>query len=362
MIMFGRFATGKYPFKTVYLHGMVHDEHGKKMSKSKGNGIDPLDISQQYGTDAFRLSLVMGSTPGNNVNIGEDKIAGCRNFCNKLWNISRFILSQEKISEDEKEKKTDLQDWILAKRNRLVQEVGEDLEKYQFGTAAEKLWQFTWDDFADWAIEAAKAEKNSQTQSLLRETLEILLKLWHPFLPFVTEEIWSHIHPDTILMKTSFPEASSEKYSENNFETLRSLISKIRSMRKNAGVDPVRKITAFLRGKEENLLEKNKNILCFLARVEHCHLGEEFPQEKGAMDMDSSFEIFLPSSGMIDEKAERKRLEKELEKARKQLLGVEAKLTNERFLEKAPENLVINTKKMAEDLKKKVILLEEELG
>lgn len=355
MIMFGRFATGKYPFHTVYLHGLVCDAKGQKMSKSKGNGIDPLDVIEQFGTDALRLSLIMGTTPGNNANLGEEKISGCRNFCNKLWNISRFLLEQE-TKNPPKTPETDLQKWIFSKRNSLIQAVTDDLEDFRFGDAAQKLWEFTWDDLADWAVEAAKAEKNPETMGLLKETLDILLRLWHPILPFITEKIREEMGGD-LLISDTFP-TPEKGFDDGAFETVRNVVLKIRSMRKNAGVDPTRKITAILSGEAEGVVQRNADIISFLARLDSLQYGDHNQQE-GAADQVPGLRIFLPSSGMIDPKAEAERVAKELEKAKNQLRGLEAKLNNPGYLEKAPEALVEQSKQMAEELRKKIAVLEK---
>lgn len=359
MIMFGRFATGKYPFHTVYLHGLVQDEKGQKMSKSKGNGIDPLEIISEFGTDALRLSLVMGTTPGNNANMGKDKIAGCRNFCNKLWNISRFISSQENIEEC-KTPETDLQKWLVSKTNTLTKEVSTDLEKYQFGAATEKLWNFTWDEFADWALEAAKAENNPQTNGLLKETLITLLKLWHPTIPFVTEKIWEEIVGDSLLITEKWPEFSAQEHSEEEFELLKLISGKIRSMRKEAGVDPAKKITAYIDGQGTEELQKNAEIIKSLARLAELKF-EEIPEEEGSTDTVSGITLFLPSSGMIDPAQEKKRLQKELEKSEKILAGMLGKLKSEGFVAKAPEALVEQTKAQAKELEEKITLLKAKL-
>ena len=358
MIMFGRFATGKYPFETVYLHGLVRDEKGQKMSKSKGNGIDPLEIADQYGTDALRLSLIMGTTPGNNVNLGMDKIAGCRNFCNKLWNISRFLREQETTQIPESPQ-TDLQKWLYGRTEGLISEVTTDLERFLFGSAAEKLWDFTWNEFADWAIEAAKAEKNPETNALLEEVLCILLRLWHPFIPFVTEKIWEFVGED-LLVSAEFPNTAAFHspilFPDRNFETIQEVVSKIRSMRKNAGVDPTRKITAIVSGKNAEILEKNADIVRLLARLETLNFGE-IPTEEGSRDSAVEVDIFLPSAGMIDPAEERKRREKELQNARKSLASLEAKLSSAGFLEKAPREIVEQSKKEAEILRERVQIL-----
>jgi valyl-tRNA synthetase len=369
MIMFGKFATNKYPFRTVYLHGLVQDEKGQKMSKSKGNGIDPLDLIEEFGTDAFRLSLVMGTTPGNNAHLGKEKIAGCRNFCNKLWNISRFILLQENVKRESYgsvRTMTDLQEWILIKTDALVESVDACLRQYQFGVAAEKIWNFTWSEFADWAIEAAKVENSPITNGVLRHTLEILLRLLHPFIPFVTEKIWERCEKKYLLIKFSYPEKRNRtQFSSKNFTEVIKVIEKIRSMRKLAGVDPTKKVIAFLHvdvdKQEEDILKNNSNIIEALSRLESLSFSS-FPEEPGAIDSVGNIQIFLPDRGMIDPKAEKIRLEKELQKAEKVYSGLQKKLGSQGFLQKAPPELVEQSRQQAKRLQEKIDLLGKRLS
>ncbi len=365
MIMFGKFATGKYPFHTVYLHGLVCDAHGQKMSKSKGNGIDPLDVSAKYGTDALRLSLIIGTTPGNNANLGEEKIAGCRNLCNKLWNISRFVLGQEASGQDTSQT-TDLQNWIAAKTDTLISEVTADLEKYRFGDAAQKLWDFTWNEFADWAVEAVKAESNPATLAALRKSLEVQLKLWHPFIPYVTEAIWTAgKFGEILLISEEWPQKSGSGVSEKEFEKVRAVASKIRSMRKLAGVDPTKKITAFIIGQELDVLERNAAIIKSLTRLESLTFETDVTKvssEEGATDVAAGMTIFLPSAGMIDAEAEYARAKKELEAAKAQLAGLHTKLNNDGFVKGAPAQVVEQAQAKAKELEDKVKTLEAKAG
>jgi valyl-tRNA synthetase len=371
MIMFGKFATGEYPFHTAYLHGLVCDAKGQKMSKSKGNGIDPLDVTAKFGTDALRLSLVIGTTPGNNSNIGEEKIAGCRNFCNKLWNISRYIFSQIEAGAGEQKQQqapTALEAWMIDKTNALIKDVQTDLEKYRFGDAAQKLWNFTWDELADWAVEAAKAENSVATNVLLKNSLGILLKLWHPFLPFVTEKIYQEgitarvfmAEESNMLITADWPKASRVSFSDADFEQVREVVKKIRSMRKLAGVDPTRKIDCIISAKDKAVLQENSHIIISLARLENLTFGT-IPEEKGARDMIGEVEVFLPSAGMVDPAAEQARIQKELIGAEKQLAAITGKLDNEQFVAKAPPALVEKSRAQAAELQKKIELLKSEV-
>ena len=365
MIMFGKFATGQYPFRTVYLHGLVQDEKGQKMSKSKGNGIDPIEIIDEFGTDALRLSLIMGTTPGNNSNIGKQKIAGCRNFCNKLWNISRYILSTQ--GEGGVESMTDLQIWLNHKITNLTAETNQALEQYQFGVAAEKLWHFTWEEFADIALEAAKAENNPQTFAQLKQVLTTLLQLWHPFIPFVTEAIWKYVDTESHLIIQPYPESTeirNQKSEIRNFEEVNAVAAKIRSMRKLAGVDPTKKITAHVTSENAQalqVLQNDKTIIESLARLETLSF-EVNNDTDGATDREAGFDIFLPNHGMIDAAAEQERLKKELQNAEKYLLSLEDKLSNPGFTDKAPTALVDKTKAQAEETREKIMVMKSKLS
>lgn len=358
MIMFGRYATGKYPFHTVYLHGLVCDAKGQKMSKSKGNGIDPLDMIAKFGTDAVRLSLIIGTTPGNNVNLGEEKIAGCRNFCNKLWNIARFVSTQER-GEAPKKPQTDLQKWLFNKIQNLISRTTKNLEKYHLGETAQDLWEFTWNDFADWAIEAAKAENKPETNGLLFETLKTLLKLWHPILPFVTEKIWEEIGEKEMLITAPWAKAEKTEDGGGNFEAVKNVITRIRSLRAEHKVEPAKKISAYFSGENLEILQKNTDILQFLARVETVKFGEKC-NEKAISDFADGVEIALPLTDMLDEDKEKARRAKEIEDAKKILAGIEAKLGNKDYVAKAPAHLVAETKSKAEELQEKIKALSAE--
>jgi valyl-tRNA synthetase len=368
MIMFGRFATGKYPFHTVYLHGLVCDAEGKKMSKSKGNGIDPLDMIEKYGTDAVRLSLVMGTTPGNNVNLGEDKIAGCRNFCNKLWNISRYILTknnpEDLVKHQDNPPTTDLQNWLVQKRQKLTEEIASDLENYRFGSASEKLWEFTWNEFADWAVEASKAEDSIETDAQLFKTLKILLELWHPFIPFITEQIWSQCGQDSQIITAKHPKLYQEIKTQNpeNFTLITEIVAKIRSLRAQKKVAPAKRIKAIFNAtKFAAVIESNAEIIKSLARLESIELGPK-PNEKCVFDLANKVKIYLPLKDLIDPVAEKKRLQKEHEETKKALAAAQNKLANQKFLNKAPKNLVEITKSKKADLEAKIAKIESELA
>jgi valyl-tRNA synthetase len=239
MLMLGLYVTGDIPFKTVYLHGLILDEHGQKMSKSKGNVINPMEIVDEYGSDAMRMGIITGQSAGNNQPFGLPKVVGARNFCNKLWNIARYV--EEKVGDRKKlpavTATSDADHWILARLNDTATKIADYLESYRFSEAYETLYHFVWDDFADWYIEASKAEEN---KALLAYTLETVLVIAHPFAPFLTETVWQTLAwaPDTILASGEWPATipASDKKRVSAFESVKEIVSETRAIMKAAGV------------------------------------------------------------------------------------------------------------------------------
>ena len=373
MIMMSLFAIGEIPFENVYLHGMVLDEHGKKMSKSKGNGIDPMDVIEKFGTDAVRLSLLIGNTPGNNLRIGEEKIEGFRNFVNKLWNISRYILS----STDEKSRqsfeemltsdKTDLtlaDKWILNKFYNLITEITADIENYQFSGAGEKLRDFTWGDFADWYLEVSKFEKNRpEKEIILREILQDLLKLWHPFIPFVTETIWQKTVSDKkLLMVEKWP--NRKKYSfknstANSFEFIKKIIVAIRNARAENNIESGKKIKAIIyAGNNLSLLQEAKILLANLRTgIKDLEIKKTGDKIADAIYIkEGAVEIYL--IGGIDKNKERRRLQKEIAELDKYIAGLKNKLSNKNFKTKAPPEIVVQEENKLREAQSKKAKLE----
>jgi len=277
MIMMSLFAVDQIPFENVYLHGMVLDAKGKKMSKSKGNGIDPLEMIAKYGTDAVRMALIVGNTPGNDMKMSEQKIAEFRNFANKLWNIARFVLqnSEQQIVNSEKGisiDKTKLSfadQWILSRLDHLIysftDEEGENyLSNFKFSQAGEILRDFTWNDFADWYLEISKFEKTSEKNKILIKVLKDLLKLWHPFMPFVTEAIWQEMGHEKLLMVEKWPKRNSFFNSDIsiNFDLIRDVIKTIRNLKSEAGIPPKEKIKAVIYvGDKVELIESQAELI-----------------------------------------------------------------------------------------------------
>ncbi len=268
MVMIGIYRTGKVPFKTIYLHGLVRDAKGQKMSKSKGNVIDPLDVTAEYGTDALRLALTIGITPGQDGSLSEEKIQGYRNFCNKLWNASRFVLDKAKNYSPTPAKPTTLADkWIAHRLSETVVGVTKDLENFRFSEAGQQVYSLLWNDFADWYLEASKTELNLP---LLVHGLETILKLAHPFAPFVTEAIWQNMAwQKQNLIISSWPEPGSRSSVEaQEFETLRGLVTQIRNLQHKLQLPKLHLVHA------EKLIQNNELLIKSLARVEKFETGE----------------------------------------------------------------------------------------
>jgi len=352
------------PFKTVYLHGMVKDKNGKKMSKSHPETcIDPLDMIEKYGADALRLSLVIGSTPGNDMRLSEDKIAGYRNFINKIWNASRFALTN--VNEQDLNKDLVLDDvkslsdkWILTKLQYLIKEVDEDFEKYRFSDAGTRIYEFLWKQYCDWYLELSKGSVNS---AVLLHVLKITLKLLHPFVPFVTEKLWEFIEPDNLLVVSDWPCVEESFIFEDDLKSMNlvnSVITSIRSIRSESNVEAAKKIKAVIYAAEYlEALEGQKDSIMRLCRIEKLDLslsGEKVEDAKAAFV--GGVEIYLPLEGMIDFDKEVKRLEKEADKKRGFISNIEGKLSNKGFVANAPKALI---EKQEAKLKEEKMLLNQ---
>ncbi len=363
MIMMSLFAIGEIPFENVYLHGMILDKYGKKMSKSKGNGIDPLDMIKLFGTDAVRLSLLIGSTPGNDMRISEEKIASFRNFVTKLWNIYRYAMQSdskfglfEKIAR--KDIKTVSDKWILSRLHEAINETTNDLKDYKFSMAGDKLQKFTWDDLADWYVEIHKIEKNTK---VLGYVLDKILKLWHPFAPFVTEKIWNDFNGDNnLLMVQKWPESDKkliDKKSEKELEKVMEIISKIRNVRSSYHIEPAKIITAYARKiKEKEVVEK-------LARIK---VAENEAENKKLLEISTSgFSLKLDIAEFIDVQKELSLIEKEIKNLEGLVVKNEAMLKNKKFLKSAPKEIIeANGQRLSEYREKLKIQkeLKNELG
>jgi len=364
MILMTTYVLGEVPFENVYLHGLIKDKEGEKMSKSKPEtAIDPVEAGDKYGYDAVRLSLLIGNTAGNDARLYDEKIEGYRNFVNKLWNISRFILmSVENISVDTNTLKTDnLSDkWILSKFNILKGRVTELLDDYNFSQAGDELREFTWNELADWYLEIAKVEKNKD--AILMSLLKDLLRLWHPYVPFVTEAIWSNLDIKSELMIDAWPEISKnliDNKSEKEFELIREIVTKIRNLRAEYKVEPGKKVTVMFDG-EESLLKNNQEVIKFLARAEKIEFVNSNP-DKAASAVVQNVQVYLPLADLVDAGKEKERLEKEIENLEKYIGGVEKKLGNSSFVDNAPKEIVEIEKAKVKEAKEKLKKFEKQI-
>ncbi len=352
MIMMSLFAVGEIPFETVYLHGLILDKNGKKMSKSKGNGIDPINMIEKYGADATRLSVLIGSTPGNDVRLSEEKIESFRNLVTKLWNICRYAKqSDNSFSLEEEIKKSDIKSlsdkWILSKLNILIKETTSDLEKYRFGSAGEKLRDFTWNELADWYVEINKLEKNPKVLGFI---LEKLLKLWHPFIPFVTEEIWkSFREEENFLMVAPWPKANknfSDKKAEKEFFQFQSLTAKIRNIRSVYKIDPYQKLDLYGKNFKEKVALEN------LAKVKFLDSSEE--KQKMILVQGNRERFFLDVSSFIDIGKEVKKAKEEIENLKKVIAQKEKMLANKNFVSSAPKKVIQSNQEKLKEYQEKI--------
>ena len=360
MIMMGLENTGEIPFDKVYLHGLVRDESGDKMSKSKGNVMDPLVMLEQYGTDALRLALTVGNTPGNDMRLSPQKLEGSRNFANKLWNTSRFILGNLEGRVQEVGQPISVEDrWIRSRLNQVIVEVDQMLEGFMLGEALSKVHDFVWGEFCDWHIELAKIRlRDPESPSplpVLVDMLDIILRLLHPFMPFITEEIWQRLveylpereRPDSIMI-SEYPiadEAAIDAFAEREMESVIEIVRSIRNARAEAKVEPAKFIEALIVARDSRFpVENHTSAISNLARVRPLRIigqaekGDREEQAKVLVLRD--VEVILPLAGMVDIEAEKKRLQKEIEGVQSQVSRTENKLQNEQFTSKAPAQVV----------------------
>lgn len=358
MVFSGLEQMGEVPFKHVFVHGLVRDSQGRKMSKSLGNGVDPLEVIDRYGADALRFMLATGNSPGNDMRFFMEKVESSRNFANKLWNASRFVLMNLDAEElnKEYEKELTLSDkWILSRLNTVADEVTANLEKFELGIAASKLYDFIWSEYCDWYIELVKPrlygeDFNSKrtAQDVLTEVLENILKLLHPFMPYITEEIWGHLpnSKDHVII-SRWPSVDNEKIrpeEEKNMELIMDAIKNIRNIRAEMNVAPSRKAKVIVVANEKvfETIEENKSYLITLASASEVIMKEnktDIPEDAVSTVVDGA-EIFIPLDDLVDFEKELERLEKEKTKLEKELDRVNKKLSNKGFINKAPAKLV----------------------
>ena len=370
MIFSGMEQMKKEPFKTVFIHGLVRDDKGRKMSKSLGNGIDPLEMAEQYGADALRFNLITGNSPGNDMRFYVEKCEAMRNFCNKIWNASRFVMMNLTIDRVELPDQLELEDkWILSRLNTLIREVTDNMEAFELGVASAKIYDFIWDSFCDWYIELTKSRLNGDdekakenAQNVLCYTLIEILKLLHPFMPFITEEIWQALPhgKDEIakfLMNTTFPtwnDAFAFPREEEDMQTVIDAITAIRTYRNERNVAPSKKVHYTIATAQGKAFEAGVPFFIRLASASEVSVvGEEdIPQAEGMVEVDThAARIFMPLAELVDFEKELARIAKEKANAEKQLAAIENKLKNEGFLAKAPEAVVNGAKEEAEKLR-----------
>ena len=379
MIFSGCEHTGKPPFHTVFIHGLVRDDKGRKMSKSLGNGIDPLEIADKYGADALRFNLVTGNSPGNDMRFYTERCEAMRNFANKIWNASRFLMMNLTIETCELPEKLELEDkWILSKLNSVIPEVTENMEKFELGVAAQKVYDFIWDSYCDWYIELTKArlqgddpQAKENAQKVLCYVLTETLKLLHPFMPFITEEIWQALpHEGDYLMLQAWPERRAEldfPQEEKAMEMVMEAIRKIRTRRAEMNVPPSKKAHLTVATQEQDVFTAGIPFLKRLAYASEVTITAPSSQPdasgKGCVTVATpSAHISMPLAELVDLEKEKARVEKELEKNRKMLSGLEGKLQNPGFVNKAPAHVVEAERERAEKLRALIEKLEEQLS
>ncbi|MFA5151461.1 MAG: valine--tRNA ligase, partial [Clostridia bacterium] len=373
MIFSGVEYTGQTPFSTVLIHGLVRDELGRKMSKSLGNGVDPLDIISQYGTDALRFSLITGNSPGNDLRFSETKVEAGRNFANKIWNATRFVL----MNFDENPDFSNIckcnfenpEKWILTRLNRVIKEVTDNMERFELGIALQKIYEFIWDEFCDWYIELVKPKlydkqnpKRKEALYVLKYTLTNAMKLLHPFMPFISEEIYQSLaDTEESIMISSWPVAdASNDYTEyaKDMDVIMDSIKSIRNKRSELNIEVKMKSNIFFVSDDEhirNTIQQGEQYFIKLASAKSISVFEDelkIPTNSISIIL-PGFKIFMPFKELVNIDEEITRLEKEYEKAIAEMQRAKSKLENEAFVSKAPVNLVDSEKqkyKKFEDL------------
>ena len=375
MVVSGMEQMKKEPFKTVFIHGLVRDDKGRKMSKSLGNGIDPLEMAEKYGADALRFNLITGNSPGNDMRFYVEKCEAMRNFANKIWNASRYVLMNLTVEETGLPDAADLEiedKWVLTKLNTLIKEVTENMDAYELGVASAKVYDFIWDTYCDWYIELTKArlygenEKSKlAAQKVLVYVLDQFLRLLHPFMPFITEEIWQAIpHEGKFLMLADWP-----KYDESlNFgteaahmESVMNAIRSIRNRRAEMNVPPSKKSTLYVVSDKGEIFRQGEGFICRLAYADKVIICETDPEghENMVCVVTNDAKLYIPLEELIDFEKELARLEKEKANCLKQIAMFEGKLSNEAFVSRAPEKVVAEQREKLEKNRALLAQLEE---
>ena len=369
------------PFHTVFIHGLVRDDKGRKMSKSLGNGIDPLEIADKFGADALRFNLVTGNSPGNDMRFYTERCEAMRNFANKIWNASRFLMMNLSIDSCKLPEKLELEDkWILSKLNRVIPEITENMDRYELGVAAQKIYDFIWDDYCDWYIEMTKPrlqgddeDSKVRAQQVLCYVLTNMLKLLHPFMPFITEEIWQALprqegETAEFLMLSSWPQANEAlnfTEEEQAMEMVMDAIRAVRARRSEMNVPPSKKAHLTIATDEAKVFElgiPTLKRLAYASEVTIVPAGQVPAEEHGTVSVVThAAQVFMPLAELVDLAKEKERVAKELKKNSAELEKLNTKLANPGFVNKAPEHVVAAEKERAVKLTELVAKLEEQL-
>ena len=375
MIFSGVEHMGETPFETVYIHGLVRDAQGRKMSKSLGNGIDPLEVIDQYGADALRFTLATGNSPGNDMRFSDERVQASRNFCNKIWNASRFIQMNLTIDKDKAvQLPADLaieDKWIISKFNTLVADVTRNIDQYELGLAAAKLNDFIWENFCDWYIEIAKTRLQTgdeNVQKVLCYVLSGAMQLLHPFMPFITETIWQALpHEGPSVMVSAWPEYKDELHfaaEEAQMESLMDAVRAIRNRRAEMNVPPSKKAKVLILTEKKDTFSAGAGFFPKLAYASEIELIDAVPADaaKMASVVTGDAQLYMPMGDLIDFEAERARLGKEKKKVEDDIAFVMKKLNNPKFVDKAPENVVAAEREKADKLREHLAKLEESIA
>ena len=377
MIFSGCEHTGKTPFHTVLIHGLVRDDKGRKMSKSLGNGIDPLEMISKYGCDALRMNMITGNSPGNDMRFYVERCEAMRNFANKLWNASRYVLMNlgENFVPQLPQELEIADKWVLSKLNTLIAEVTDNMERYELGIAVQKIYDFIWDTYCDWYIELTKARLYSEDASRKNTALQVLvyvldqtLRLLHPFMPFITEEIWQSLpQRQTALIVAQWPVSSEElnfATEEAHMESVMNAIRAIRNRRAEMNVPPSKKATLYVLTSAPQVFAQGEGFIQRLAYADKVELLEKEPENLNGLVTCATADakLYIPMGQLVDIAKEQERIGKELEKARKNLASLNGKLSNENFISRAPEAVVNAEREKAKKAADLIAALEESLS
>ena len=373
MIFSGMEQMKKEPFKTVFIHGLVRDDKGRKMSKSLGNGIDPLEMAEKYGADALRFNLITGNSPGNDMRFFVEKCEAMRNFANKIWNASRFVMINLSIDKVQLPEKLELEDkWVLSRLNTLIREVTDNLEAYELGVASAKIYDFIWDTYCDWYIELTKTRLNGEdeaaklaAENVLCYVLLRIMELLHPFMPFITEEIWQALpHEGDYLITAKWPEYQDALHfpeAETAMEAVKDAISAIRARRAEMNVPPSRKAQVVIVAAQPENYQMGAHFITRMAYASELTVQTAAPADLTGMVTVATHDatIYMPMAELVDIAKELARIAAERKKAEENLQRIEAKLANESFTSRAPENVVNAEREKAEKARALIAKLDE---